>query len=175
MNKITIILSLAASSFALGGCATVINGTSQDVGVASDPSGAKVILSNGTVCEATPCEYSLKRRNDLKADFELDGYQPVTVYVQSRTSGAGIGNVLAGGIIGAGVDASNGSMNNLFPKPIYVRMVPVGSTEEAVILDKNGKVVTTVAAHNAKVTSDVEEGVAKQAAKAEKKAMKDKK
>ena len=175
MNKLAVTLSLAVSSFSLGGCATVINGTSQDIGVASEPSGAKVTLSNGTVCQATPCEFSLKRRYDLKADYELEGYQPVSVYVQSRTGGAGIGNILAGGIIGAGVDASNGSMNSLFPKPIYVRMVPVGSAEEAVILDKDGKVLSTVAAHNAKVTADVEEGLAEQVEKARKKEMKEKK
>jgi hypothetical protein len=66
---------VAAASLALGGCATVINGTSQDVKFQSDPGGAQVKLTGGQSC-TTPCEVSLKRRTDLRADFSKTGYKP---------------------------------------------------------------------------------------------------
>jgi hypothetical protein len=171
MKSIYAVASAALLSVALGGCATVINGTSQDYEMASKPEGAKVTLSNGQSCTA-PCKISLKRRNDLTATVELAGYKTEKVYIQSRTGGAGVGNILLGGVIGAGVDASNGSMNSLYPNPLNVKLAAEGSSEEAAILDKKDVVIATVAAHNAKVMADVEKGLAEQKEKADKKAAK---
>jgi hypothetical protein len=171
MNKISRVTIAAILPLAMSGCATVINGTSQDYEMASKPEGAKVTLSNGQSCTA-PCRISLKRRNDLTATVELDGYKTEKVYIQSRTGGAGVGNILLGGVIGAGVDASNGSMNSLYPRPLNVKLAADGSSEEAAILDKKDEVIATVAAHNAKVMADVEKGLAEQQAKADKKAAK---
>lgn len=162
---------VAIAALALTGCATVINGTSQDFQMESMPAGALAELSTGQSC-TTPCEVSLKRRNDLSVTFTLAGYKTETVLVQSRTGGAGLGNVLLGGVVGAGVDAANGSMNSLYPRPLRVTLVANGSSEEAVLLDKKGEKLATVSAHNDKVRADVEEGIAKQKAKAEKKAAK---
>jgi hypothetical protein len=44
---------------------------------------------------------------------------------------AGVGNVLAGGIIGGLVDGSNGSLNSLDPNPLYITLTPDGSTADA--------------------------------------------
>jgi hypothetical protein len=171
MKLSKIIACSALLPLALGGCATVINGTSQDYQIDSKPAGAKVTLSNGQNCVA-PCAISLKRRNDLQATYELTGYKSETVYIQSRTGGAGAGNLLLGGLIGGVVDASNGSMNSLYPRPLFVEMAAEGSAGEASLLDKKGEVIATVAVHNAKVKADVEKGLAEQAAKAAKKAAK---
>jgi hypothetical protein len=173
MKKIYAVASAALLPFAVGGCATVINGTSQDYEMASQPQGAKISLSNGQSCVA-PCKISLKRRNDLTATVELDGYKTEKVYIQSRTGGAGVGNILLGGVIGAGVDASNGSMNSLYPRPLNVKLAASGSTDEAVLLDKKDETIATVAVHNAKVKADVEKGLAEQQTKADKKAAKKK-
>jgi hypothetical protein len=172
MKKIYAVAAAATMTFALSGCATVINGTSQDYQIDSMPSGAKATLSTGESC-TTPCEINLKRRNDISVAFELPGYKSETVLVQSRTGGAGVGNLLLGGVVGAAVDSSNGSMNSLYPRPLRIKLAAEGSSEEALLLDKKDKTIASVAAHNEKVREDVEEGIAKQKAKAEKKAMKD--
>jgi hypothetical protein len=171
MKKMFAVAAATILPFAVGGCATVINGTSQDYEMSSQPQGAKVTLSNGQSC-VSPCKISLKRRNDLTATVELDGYKTEKVYIQSRTGGAGVGNILLGGVIGAGVDASNGSMNSLYPRPLNVKLVINGSSDEAVLLDKKDETMATVAAHNLKVMADVEKGLAEQQQKADKKAAK---
>ncbi len=171
MKKVVTAISISAAAFGLGGCATVINGTSQDIQFQSEPEGAVVAISTGASCE-TPCEVSLKRRNDLRVDFEKEGYKPAFIYVQSRTGGAMAGNILAGGLIGGIVDGSNGATNSLYPRPVYVRLAALGSDEEPMLLDKDGVIISTVAEHNEKVGADVEEGLAKQAEKAAKKAAK---
>lgn len=171
MKKVVTILALIMLPMTASGCATVINGTSQDYEITSKPDGAKVTLSNGQSC-TTPCQVSLKRRNDLTATVDLPGYKSEKIFIQSRTGGAGVGNILLGGVIGAGVDASNGSMNSLYPRPLNVKLAAQGSTEQALILDKKDMAIATVAEHNAKVMADVEKGLSEQQAKADKKSAK---
>lgn len=156
-------VALMAVAMSVGGCATVMNGTSQPVEFQSDPAGATVKLVNGLECE-TPCSFEMKRGNDSQVTYTMPGYEPVSVYIQSRTGGSVVGNVLAGGLIGGIVDGSNGASNHLYPDPVYVRMVRAGSSDEAVLLDKKGTVITTVAAYNASVADDVMEGLRDQGA-----------
>jgi len=138
-----------------------MNGTSQPVAFKSDPDGAVIKLVSGPSC-TTPCQYELKRGKDSMVTFAKDGYQPVKVYIQSRTGGATFGNIIAGGVIGGVIDGSNGASNHLYPSPVYVRLVPVGSSEQPVLLDKKGAVVATVAEYNAKVEADVLKGLEQQ-------------
>lgn len=156
--KLTTGLAFAGVAFLLSGCATVLNGTSQPVAFQSDPDGAEIELISGLKC-TTPCEYSMKRGDDSRVTFTKPGYEPVSVYIQSRTGGSVAGNILAGGIIGGVVDASNGASNHLYPDPVRVRMVAAGSTDKPVLLDKDGKVISTVDEYNAKVADDVLEGL----------------
>lgn len=151
-------VALLAAAMSVGGCATVMNGTSQPVEFQSDPAGATVKLVNGLECE-TPCQFEMKRGRDSQVTFTMPGHEPVSVYIQSRTSGSVAGNILAGGLIGGIVDGSNGASNHLYPDPVYVRMVRTGTGGEAVLLNKKGAVITTVAAYNASVADDVIEGL----------------
>ena len=161
MYKFVCVVALSVSALGLGGCATVMNGTSQPVEFRSDPTGAEVELVTGLKCE-TPCEYSLKRGDDSVVTFTKEGYKSETVYIQSRTGGATVGNILAGGIIGGVIDGSNGASNHLYPDPVSIRLVPVGSDEAAVLLDKEGQAISTVAEYNTKVAEDVKKGLGEQ-------------
>jgi hypothetical protein len=158
MKKQYAAVALLLAGFQLGGCATVLNGTSQELAFNSQPDGAIVELSTGQNC-VTPCTFSMKRGDDAEVRINKPGFQPVSVYIQSRLAGSTFGNIIAGGVIGAVVDGSNGASNRLYPNPVYVRLVPTGSSEEAVLLDEDGTVITTVAAHNAEVGDDVRQGI----------------
>ena len=158
MRNVFGVAFLCVASTGVGGCATVMHGTSQPVEFVSEPTGAQIELVSGLTCE-TPCEYSMKRGDDSRVTFTKDGYEPVTVYIQSRTGGSAVGNVLAGGIIGGVIDGTNGASNHLYPDPVIVRLAPVGSTQNAVLLNKKGEVISTVDEYNAKVAEDVLEGL----------------
>lgn len=158
MKKTIAMAALMLAGVSLSGCATVINGTSQDVAFNSQPDGAIVELQTGQNC-VTPCTFSMKRGDDAEIRISKPGFQPVSIYVQSRLAGSTFGNIILGGGIGAVVDGSNGASNRLYPNPVYVRLVPVGSSDEAVLLDKDGQVISTVAAHNAEVGEDVRQGI----------------
>lgn len=112
----------------LSACATVTRGTKQKYEITSEPSEANVELSIGEKC-VTPCKLKLKRKEAFVATVSKDGYETQQVNVKSKFSGggaaAGAGNILLGGFIGAGVDASSGALNNLDPSPLKVTLKPV--------------------------------------------------
>lgn len=158
MKKKIAVVAMLALSVSISGCATILNGTSQDVAFNSEPAGAVVELNTGANC-VTPCTFSMRRGDDASITVNKPGFQPVTVYIQSRLGGSAFGNIIAGGIIGGVVDGSNGASNHLHPNPVYVRLVAVGASGEAELLDEDGAVISTVAAHNAEVGDDVRSGI----------------
>ena len=119
-------LCLAVGLVALAaGCATVTRGTTEVLTIDSAPVGATVSMSNGERCE-TPCAILLKRKFPLAVEICKTGYAPVVTNILSQVSGAGgagmAGNVLVGGLIGVGVDATSGAMRDLRPNPLSVTL-----------------------------------------------------
>lgn len=121
------ILFVATSLVLASGCATVTRGTTESFVVESDPAGATVTSSTGWTC-TTPCSVKVKRRSDFTLNIEKDGYRPVTATVTSSVDGAGAagmaGNVILGGLIGAGIDAGTGAMHSHKPNPLQISMEP---------------------------------------------------
>ena len=105
------------------GCSTIINGTTQDVAVSSDPAGARVEV-DGSVHGVTPISVNLERKNNHLITISLDGYQTEQVAVNKVMSGAVAGNILAGGLIGWGIDAASGAQYKLKPDIIAVVLRP---------------------------------------------------
>ncbi len=147
-------LVVMASAVSISGCATVINGTSTDYITKTTPDGASIKFTGGQSC-TSPCELELKRKTDVRADITLPGYKPTYVLIQSKLGGTAFGNIIAGGIIGGVVDGSNGASNKLNPNPLIIKLAPEGSSEEAMLLSKDGKTVKTVKEHNDSVRADV--------------------
>ena len=124
----------AAACVLLSACATITRGTTQTFKIESTPSQADARLSTGQTC-VTPCEIRMKRKSDFVVTVSKEGYRTQEARVHGVVKGGGgaamAGNVIFGGLIGAGVDASNGSMMNLKPNPLQVTLVPVASAEQA--------------------------------------------
>lgn len=144
---------LAVSLLAASGCATVIRGTKDNPKFQSMPEGATVTVESisadrlGPFTCTTPCELELKRKRDWSVLFELDGYKPVTGTLEPKVTGGGVasgaGNVLAGGIIGIGVDAGTGANLDLRPNPLVAELSQVDSDQPSriVTIDKDDDAV----------------------------------
>lgn len=112
---------VAAAAVALSGCATVTKGTNEDVQFTSTPSGLKVETSNGMHC-TTPCILRIERKQKFVATFvQGKAVRTINVSTQVReTGGAALaGNILAGGVIGIGIDAATGSSLDHIPNPVH--------------------------------------------------------
>jgi hypothetical protein len=127
-------IAAAAGLFAsLGACATVTRGTNEAMVIETDPVGATVTIDNGkTVSNLTcntPCSVKLPRKHPLTVSIVKDGYEPLKTQVLPQVTGGGgagmAGNVILGGVVGAGVDAVSGAMKSFQPNPLTVTLVPV--------------------------------------------------
>jgi PEGA domain len=101
----------------MAGCATIIHGTRQDVGISSAPTGASVTIDNlqsGT----TPVFSKLRRKENHVVRISLPGYQPMDLTLTSSVSGWVWGNIAIGGLVGLAVDAISGGMYKLSPEEL---------------------------------------------------------
>jgi len=126
MHKIFATSGMLAATLGLGACATVTRGDHTAWEVNTIPPGAHVTTTNGFSCDSTPCSIRMPRKSEFTARITKAGYRPLQVSVTNHVSGAGgvamAGNVLVGGLIGAGVDVATGAMLDLSPNPVNVTL-----------------------------------------------------
>ena len=101
----------------LTGCATIIHGTKQEVGISSAPSGASVMIDNNDI-GVTPVVSKLSRKANHVVKIQMAGYQPFETTLTHSVSGWVWGNVAFGGLIGLAVDAASGGIYKLTPEQI---------------------------------------------------------
>jgi hypothetical protein len=107
-----------------GGCATVINGRQEAVGLSSSPNGADVAVDNGEMHVITPTSIYLDRAHNHVFLFHKDGYEDASATVTSSTSGWVLGNILLGGIIGGVVDLADGAAYSFSNDTLNMNLVP---------------------------------------------------
>ena len=105
----------------LAGCATIMQGTTQAVGISSNPTGATVTVDN-IQNGKTPVVANLKRKDNHIVKIEMAGYQPFEATLTRQTSGWVWGNIVFGGLIGLAVDAISGGMYKLTPEQIQAEL-----------------------------------------------------
>jgi hypothetical protein len=85
MNRISVIV-VAAALLGTCSCASLLQGTTEQVTVMSDPSGATATLSNGET-HVTPFTMAVPRQQDLQFHFSKPGYQSTDVADDSQIEG----------------------------------------------------------------------------------------
>lgn len=128
MPRILLVLLLVGlvPAIALLACGTIIHGTSQEIGIASQPTGANVRIDNmehGT----TPLVADLKRKKEHLIQIEMEGYQPYEMHVTNSVSGWVWGNIVFGGLIGLAVDAISGGLYKLEPEQVQAELARTGA------------------------------------------------
>ena len=125
------LLLAAALALPCVGCASVTRGTTENISIATTPSGATAEISGleiPTAC-VTPCVVQGKRNADITVSITKEGYEPQIVPLTKEVPGSGAagfaGNLLAGGLIGMGVDAATGAAQDHKPNPVIVTLQPV--------------------------------------------------
>lgn len=120
--------AITAAAVALSGCATVIKGTTQSIVVTSPPvAGAYCILSSteGNWPVTTPGAVTVdKSKEDILVRCSKPGFQDASASIPSDFQGWTLGNIVLGGLIGVGVDAATGAMNE-YPRAFAVPMMPL--------------------------------------------------
>ncbi len=129
-----LLLSLAGM---LPGCATIVEGSNQNLTVSTTPAGAQCAVDRaGTrlgMINPTPGSLRIdKSKNDLTVTCEKDGFRTATVSQTASFGGATFGNILLGGGVGFIVDAASGA-NYSYPSEVRLDMAPVVKPSIAVV------------------------------------------
>jgi hypothetical protein len=122
------------------GCATIMHGTTQDIGFSSQPTAAKVLVDNREVGN-TPTVTQLSRKDNHIVRMELAGYRPFEATITRSTSGWVWGNIVFGGVVGLAVDAITGGLYKLSPEQVAGQLAQQSASVERV---KDGLYVTVV-------------------------------
>lgn len=122
-------------SLPLAGCATIIEGTGQSINISTVPAGASCVVDRmgARLGQVSPAPGTLridKSKNDIVVSCSMPGFQTVSVTSAPSFGGTTFGNIVAGGLIGAAVDASTGA-NYEYPPQIMVQLPPAGPTPPA--------------------------------------------
>jgi hypothetical protein len=95
---------MTACAMSLVSCATIMQGSRQQISISSTPSGASLVIDSGTAIR-TPYVAKLKRKDTHTIRIELAGYKPFELITSRGTSGWVWGNIVFGGVLGLIVDA----------------------------------------------------------------------
>jgi hypothetical protein len=127
--RIAVVAAVAGSVVAAGGCATIVKGTTQQVSIVTpNAPGAECTLVSdgiGSKVVTTPATVVLdKSQHSIAVTCKKRCFQDGTGIIASHTEAMAAGNIVAGGIIGLGVDAASGAMNR-YTAENQIAMVPV--------------------------------------------------
>ncbi len=120
------ILAVAVLALVVGGCATILTGTQQDILFTSSPTSAKVVVKSSNGMEVfngtTPATVKLPKKEEYAVTISMDGYQSVTLPISQSFQSLYLGNIICGGLIGLVIDAVNGAMWTLEPETVAVSL-----------------------------------------------------
>lgn len=114
----------------LAGCATITKGTTQAVAVSTPGApGATCTLTSGGIGGSktltTPATLVLdKSQDNIQVVCKKECFQDAVGIIASHTETMAAGNIVAGGVVGLGIDAASGAMNR-YNADNQFAMVPI--------------------------------------------------
>ena len=110
----------------LSACSSIIEGTSQEITVNTNPPGADCSLNRQGISIAhvnpTPGAATIKKtKYDITIVCNKKGYEEATYLNHSGSAGATFGNIVLGGGIGWAVDSAAGA-DNKYDSPVNISL-----------------------------------------------------
>ena len=124
-------VALAVVGLLLAGCSSIIEGTTQEVFVNTNPAGAACdFLREGRRIgrvDPTPGAATIKKtKHDIVIECTLTGYEKATSHNKSDAAQATFGNIVLGGAVGWAIDSASGA-DNKYTSPVNLTLLPESS------------------------------------------------
>jgi hypothetical protein len=124
--------AVLAGMIFVGGCASIMDGTKQQVKVDSNPKGAEIytaVMDDGTLSKlqkvgATPATVSLPRKDGVLV-LKKEGYEDATVTPKKKMNGWVWGDIVLLSLLSTSIDTSTGASKEIDPHEFLVEMTPV--------------------------------------------------
>jgi len=128
MGRFLLFFVVKALALSTGACATVVEGTSQEISVSTTPPGASCdFLRNGALIGAVPSTPGIvtvsKEQASITVTCEKEGHLAASEVLSAEFGGTTLGNILLGGVIGVAIDAASGA-NNKYPDSVSLALPP---------------------------------------------------
>ena len=118
----------------LSACATIVEGSSQSLFVNTEPAQAscKLIREGAVLAVVNPSPEAVtleKSKDAINIECTKEGFFDEHTLLASSFQGMTVGNIIFGGIIGVGIDAASGAMNE-YPESVTILMTPTSFDSE---------------------------------------------
>jgi hypothetical protein len=139
MQKRIVSIVIIVSILLMTGCATLFTGTSDDIYINSNPSGAEIMIG-GLKVGKTPATLTIKRPgfNDKEVVLKLDGYERRTFILKKSFNSVAILNLA--GILGWAVDFATGAIYKYEPKSYEIDLETLAFNIDDLPHDKFGRI-----------------------------------
>lgn len=138
-------LVVLGAALQLSACASILSGTEQTLHITSTPAGADCDLSRAVSSGGAPVQFARiaptpgvvtvdRTKHDIIVRCALPGYETGSAVLESGTEGYAMGNTIAGGVIGWGVDSAFGA-DNKYPSQINVPLLAAPVTVSTAPVD----------------------------------------
>ena len=106
------------------GCATIVNGSSVDVTLATIPPGATATINGQSYITSNQVTVPIRRGKEGTIHIEKEGYEAQDVRLNRQLGGWVWGNILFGGLIGFGIDLISEKGYGVDPNEVNVTLKP---------------------------------------------------
>lgn len=148
-------------TLSISGCATIIDGTTQNITFNSQPNGVKIFV-NGAQIGVTPLTTQIKRSKDTIILAQKAGYQDQQIQLQTKLNTYFWGNIICGGVYGSTTDYASGAITEYSPSMYYVTLEtkenPIYSRTQDVPLDGDKKVRGFIIRNFEEIAKDIAKG-----------------
>jgi hypothetical protein len=127
MKNNSVALALTLYSMVIIGCATIVEGTTQNISVTSNVDKAEVYI-NGNRMGFTPWTGLISKKKDTVLLLHKDGYRDESRILTTRVPGIFWGNILLGGLLGSTTDMASGAIYEYSPGSYSVTMETIQVT-----------------------------------------------
>jgi hypothetical protein len=127
-------------------CSSIVDGTSQEIMVNTNPPGARCDLEREGVVIAsinpTPASTTIKKtKHDIVISCTKEGYEKSTFFNKSGSAAATFGNIVLGGGVGWAIDSASGA-DNKYDSPVNLTLNPIGALNATPAPEENTKIQT---------------------------------
>jgi hypothetical protein len=121
-------------AFLLAACSSIVEGTSQQIVVDTEPPGASCnfIRQGVPIARISPTPGAAtieKTKHDITIECELADFRKSTYLNKSEVAGATLGNILIGGGIGWAIDSASGA-DNKYTSPVVLALAPITAADQ---------------------------------------------
>lgn len=157
MYKLIVLVVSILFAISLSSCASIIDGTTQEVSFNSEPQEVEVTI-DGKVIGKTPVAIQLDKKSGRTVVFSLEGYKPQTRSLETTVNPWFFGNIITGGLIGSSTDATSGAMYEYAPGQYYITMATVSSSSVNSIKSDNSKIKEFIVVSYKQIVIDLAKG-----------------